>query len=193
MPSASTIDAIVEAVPIVMQCPAERDMHDSTSTMSDSFIAPVLAAKLAVQHRSAGDAYRRQIARRRTHQQRGRRLVAAHHQHDAVERIGADRFLDVHRDLVAEQHRRRPHQGFAEAHHREFDRKTAGVEHARADVFGQLAEVRVAGRCLRPGVADPDDRPAVELVVRYALVFHPRAVDERVAVVTAEPRGGTKR
>ncbi len=36
IPSDSTIDAIVDAVPIVMQCPAERDMHDSTSTMSDS-------------------------------------------------------------------------------------------------------------------------------------------------------------
>jgi hypothetical protein len=41
MPSASTIDAIVDAVPIVMQWPAERDMHDSTSTMSASFISPV--------------------------------------------------------------------------------------------------------------------------------------------------------
>ncbi len=126
MPSASTIDAIVDAVPIVMQWPAERDMHDSTSTMSDSLHlaglqhlgelpdvragADVLAAELAVQHRAAGDADRRQVARRRAHQQRGRGLVAAHHQHDAVERIGANRLLDVHRHLVAEQHRRRPHQ-----------------------------------------------------------------------------------
>ena len=52
---------------------------------------------------------------------------------------------------------------------------------------GELAEVRVARRGLRPGVADADDRPAVELVVRDALVLHPRAVDERVAVVAAEP------
>ena len=43
MPSASTIDAIVDAVPMVMQCPAERDMHDSASIMSDSFICPVLS------------------------------------------------------------------------------------------------------------------------------------------------------
>ena len=43
MPSASTIDAIVDAVPIVMQWPAERDMHDSTSAMSDSCISPVFS------------------------------------------------------------------------------------------------------------------------------------------------------
>src|SRR6185295_19922258 len=49
MPSASTIEAIVEAVPIVMQCPAERDMQDSTSTMSDSFIAPVLSISVNFQ------------------------------------------------------------------------------------------------------------------------------------------------
>ena len=39
----------------------------------------------------------------------------------------------------------------------------------------------------RPGVADADHRPAVEEIVREALVLHPRAVDQRVAVVAAEP------
>ena len=43
MPSASTIDAIVDAVPIVMQWPAERDMHASTSSMSAGFISPVFS------------------------------------------------------------------------------------------------------------------------------------------------------
>ena len=43
MPSASTIDAIVDAVPIVMQWPAERDMQDSASIMSPSFISPVFS------------------------------------------------------------------------------------------------------------------------------------------------------
>src|SRR6188768_3049972 len=52
--------------------------------------------------------------------------------------------------------------------------------------------MRVAGRRLGPRVADADDRPPVELIVRNALVLHPRAVDERVAVVTAEPFGGAK-
>ena len=70
--------------------------------------------------------------------------------------------------------------------------KAARVEHAVAHVLRELAEMRVAGRRLRPGVADADDRPAVELVVRDALVLHPRPVDERVAVVAAEPDGGAE-
>src|SRR5471030_876392 len=40
MPSASTIDAIVEAVPIVMQCPRERFMHDSASVNSSYVMVP---------------------------------------------------------------------------------------------------------------------------------------------------------
>ena len=39
-PSASTIEAIVEAVPIVMQCPCERCMHDSASWNSSCVILP---------------------------------------------------------------------------------------------------------------------------------------------------------
>src|SRR5258706_7038137 len=39
-PSASTIEAIVEAVPIVMQWPCERCMHDSASWNSSSEILP---------------------------------------------------------------------------------------------------------------------------------------------------------
>ena len=40
MPSASAIEAMVEAVPMTMQCPAERDMHDSISHHSSSEIRP---------------------------------------------------------------------------------------------------------------------------------------------------------
>ena len=42
-PSASVAEVIVDAVPMVMQWPAERDMHDSPSIMSLSFIWPVLS------------------------------------------------------------------------------------------------------------------------------------------------------
>ena len=66
--------------------------------------------------------------------------------------------------------------------HRELDREAAGLADAALDVLGELAEVRVAGRELGPGVADADDRPAVEQVGREALVLHPAAVHEAVAV-----------
>ena len=39
-PSASAIEAIVEAVPITMQWPVERDRHDSTSASSSSESSP---------------------------------------------------------------------------------------------------------------------------------------------------------
>ncbi len=48
MPSASAIDAIVEAVPITMQWPAERLMHDSASQNSSSVSRP---ARRSVQRR----------------------------------------------------------------------------------------------------------------------------------------------
>src|SRR5205823_11645083 len=121
------------------------------------------------------------------HQQRRRRLIAAHQQHDAVERIRAYRFLDVHCRLVAKQHRGGPHQRLAEAHYRKLDRETSAVEHAVANVLRELAEMRIARRRLRPRVANADHGPAIELIVRNALVFHPRAVDETIAVVAAEP------
>ena len=40
MPSASAIDAIVDAVPIVMQCPSDRDMHPSANAHSSCVIRP---------------------------------------------------------------------------------------------------------------------------------------------------------
>ena len=40
MPSASAIEAIVDAVPITMQCPAEREMHASISQNSSSLSCP---------------------------------------------------------------------------------------------------------------------------------------------------------
>jgi hypothetical protein len=59
-------------------------------------------------------------------------------------------------------------------------------------MLGELAEVRVAGRQLAPGVADADDGLALELVVGDALVLHPAAVHEAVLVLGAEPLGGAQ-
>src|ERR1700692_3380510 len=46
MPSASTMLAMVEAVPMVMQWPAERDMHASASMKSASDILPARTSSL---------------------------------------------------------------------------------------------------------------------------------------------------
>jgi hypothetical protein len=110
------------------------------------------------------------------HQQRRRRLVAAHHQHDGVDRIAADRLLDVHAGQIAGEHRGRPQVRLAVAEDRELDWIPARLENASTDPLGELTEVCVAGCQLRPGIADTDDRLALELVVRDALVLHPTAV-----------------
>ena len=79
------------------------------------------------------------------------------------------RLFDVDARQVARELRGRSQVRLAVAEDRELDRKTAGFEDAAFHVFGELAEVRVARCQLAPGVADADDRLALELVVRDAL------------------------
>ena len=149
--------------------------------------ADLLAAKLPGQHRAAGDADGRQIAARRAHEQRRRGLVAAHEQHDAIERIAADGFLDVHAGEIAEQHGGGTQLRFTERHHGEFERKTAGLVDAALHELRELAEVTIAGSQLAPGVADADDRPAIEQIVGIALVLDPAAMKETIFPFPAEP------
>ena len=68
-----------------------------------------------------------------------------------------------------------------------LERKSAGFVHAALHELRELAEVAVAGRELGPGVADADDRTAVEQVVRIALVLDPAAMQEAVFAFSAEP------
>ncbi len=147
-----------------------------------------LASIVAVQHRAARDDERRQVATGRAHHERGRRLVAAAEQHDAVEGVAADRLFDVHADEIAEEHRRRPQARLAGGHDGKLERQPAGFPHAALHVFGELAKVPVAGRQVGPRVADADDRPAVEHVARQR-ASHPAPVNEAVLVELAEPLG----
>ena len=149
--------------------------------------AQLLVAPAAVQHRPATHADGRQIGARRAHQQDRRRLVAAHQQHHAVDRVAADALLDVHRREVAVEHRRRPQQRLAERHHRKLEREAARLVDADLHLLGQRAEMRVARRQFAEGIADADHRPAVELVVRHAFALDPRAVGKTISVLAAEP------
>ena len=145
--------------------------------------ADFLAAKAAVQHRAARNGERRQIARRGAHQQRRRGFVAADQQDHAIDRIAANRLLDIHRRQIAEQHRGGTQIRFAQRHDRKFQRKAARFVHALFHIFGQFAEVGVARRQFRPRIADADHRPAIELIMWHALVFHPGAMNETILVV----------
>jgi hypothetical protein len=77
--------------------------------------------------------------------------------------------------------------GIAKRHHRKLQRKTANFQHAALHAVGDLAEVRITGCQLRPGIADADHRAAVEQMRRQALVLHPRAMHHAVDARPAEP------
>ena len=152
-----------------------------------------LAAELAVEHRAAGDDDRRQVAARRAHQQRRRGLVAAAQQHHAVDRIGADRFLDVHADEVAEQHRGRAASWSRPATSPEI---RAGSRRPRRRRASRAR--RCWRKCALQGVSSDQvlqmpitGRPS-NRSCGQALVLHPGAVNEAVAVGLAEPLGAAE-
>ena len=184
VPSASATSAIVEAVPMVLQCPRLRIIADSDAgncswptacrraPPRDSRHTSVpqpsgVPAEGAGQHRAAGHDDGGQVDRCGGHQQRRDRLVAAAQQHDAVDRVGPQHLLGGHRRHVAPQHRGRPHLRLAERHHRQV---RAGCRRPRRRRClhrrRHLVQVGVARGQVRGGVGDRDLRAAVEGVDR---------------------------
>ncbi len=147
----------------------------------------IAAAPLAVQHRARAYHDRRQIDARRTHKLARRGLVATPEQDDPVHAIGPDALLHVHRKKIAKQHRGRLHLGLAQAHHRKLHREAPCLPDPTLHAFGQLAQPGIAGRELRPCVADADHRATIENMVGEALVLHPRTVNEAIPVELSIP------
>ena len=153
-PSASAIAIMVAAVPIIMQVPNERAMPPSISSHSASVMLPARFSSQYFQTsepepsilpcqlpRSIGPG--RHVDRRhahadRAHDQAGRGLVAAAHQHRAVDRMAAQQLLGLHREEVAVEHGGRLHDHFGERHRRQLDREAAGLQHAALHVLGAL-------------------------------------------------------
>src|SRR5690349_4622133 len=148
--------------------------------------ADLLAFEMPGEHRPTRNADRRQIAARRAHEQRRRGLVTTHEQHDAIHRVAANRFFDIHAREIAEQHRGGLQLRFAQRHHGKFERESAGFEHTAFYKLRYLAEVAVTWREFAPGIADTDDRAAVEHIVGIALVLEPASMDESILVLLAE-------
>ena len=198
--------AIVDAVPMVMQCPFERCMQDSAAVNSSCAILPP---------RTSSDICHTPVpepiclprkcpttsARRRCRWS-GMSQLAAPISSDGVVlsqpmssttpsmRIAADGFFDVHAGEIAEQHRGGPQLRLAQRHHGKLERESAGFVDPALHELRELAEVAVAGSELAPGVADADDGTAVEQVVRIALVLDPAAVNETVLVLLARTSPG---
>ena len=194
---------MVAAVPITMQVPNERAMppsisfHSVVADMAGAFLVPVfpdvgagaerVAAPVAAQHRAGRHVDRRQPHRDRAHDQAGRGLVAAAHQHRAVDRMAAQQLLAFHGEEIAVEHGRRFDERLGERHRRQLDGKAAGLPDAALDVLGALAQMAVAGVDLAPGVEDADHRLAGPVGAVVAELPEPRAMAERAQIVAAEP------
>ena len=183
MPSVSTMQPMVLAVPITMQVPlvgASRSLTVSMSARREgagAMLAPQAAAvgagaqhlalEMADQHRPDRQHDRRTVDARRRHQLGRQGLVAAADQHDRVHRLGADHLLGVHRHQVAQEHAGRMREALVDRHRREDHRQGAGQHDAALHRLDQVGHVAVAGIVVAEGVGDADDRP-VERVVGIA-------------------------
>ena len=117
----------------------------------------------------------------------GRGLVAAAHQHRAVDRMAAQELLGLHRQEVAIEHGGRLHEHFGERHRRQFERETAGLVHAALHVFRARAQVRVTGIDVAPGIDDADDGLLAPVIGVIAELAQPRAVAKGAKIADPEP------
>ena len=193
---------------MVMQCPCERCMQDSASWNSSSVIfaraqvlrhrpdvgarADVGAAVLAREHRPARYGDGRQVDLRGAHQQRGRGLVAAHQQHGAVDRVGAhDSSTSIEARL-----RYSIAVGRSSVSPSDITGNSSGKPPASSTpaltCSAMVRKWELHGHQLGIRVADPDDGPPVELVLRDAAVLGPAPIDEAVDVLAPEPLDAAK-
>ena len=147
----------------------------------------MLAVPVPAQHGPRRHVDERQPHRGRAHDERGRRLVAAAHQHGAVDRVRAQHFLGLHREEIAIEHAARLLEGLGHRHHRQLDRETARLPHAALHFLGARAEMGVAGQEIAPGVDDPDHRLAAEIRARVSHLQRARAMPLRAQTLAAEP------
>ena len=145
------------------------------------------ALKPPRQHWAAGQHNGWQIHTGRAHDERRRGFVAAREQHNGIKRIGSDAFFDGHAGQIAVEHGRGANDGFAQGHHRKFQRKTARFVNAVFDTLRQFSKMTVAGRYFRPSIADANDGLALELVRGVALIFQPTAVYKTIFPFFSKP------
>ena len=142
---------------------------------------------VAAQHRPGRHVDRRQSHRDRAHDEARGGLVAAAHQHRAVDRMTAQKLLAFHSEEISIEHGRRFDERLGERHCRQFDGKTAGLPDAAFHVFGAVAQMPVTSVDVAPGVEDADHRLAGPIVAVVAELPEPRAMAERAQIIAAEP------
>ncbi len=152
-------------------------------------LAPVATA----QHRPGRDVDRGQPRARGTHDERGRGLVTAAHEHRAVGRVGAQRLLHFDGQQVPVHHRGRLAVRLRQGGHAELHREAARLPHPPLDLLGAFPQVHVARVQLGPGVENGDDRLALVLGGVHPELAHPRPVTEGAQARRAEPGGAAQR
>ena len=114
---------------------------------------------------------RRNVDGRRRHQQRRRGLVAADGQHDAVERIAVEHLDQREIGEIAVERGGRPLARLLDRMAGKLERHAARRLDAGAHALGELDVVAVAGRQVRAGLGDADQRLAgLQLGARQAEV-----------------------
>ncbi|MEY9772781.1 hypothetical protein ABIA14_005122 [Sinorhizobium fredii] len=151
-----------------------------------------LAAIIAAQHRPGRHEDRRQVDLDRPHDGCRRGLVAAGEQHDAVDRMRADEFLDLHGEEVAVEHRRRLHIGLGERHGRQLDRKAPRLPDTALDLLGASAQMRMARVDVAPGIDNRDHRLGGDFLLVVAHLVETGAMPEGAQVLGAEPAEAPK-
>ncbi len=146
-----------------------------------------LALPVAAQHGTCREINGRQVHAGGAEQKSRRGLVAAAHQHHAIDGMAAQKFLGVHRQHVAIEHGGGLQERFRQRQRRQLHRKAAGHQHAALDVVDPALEVHVAGLCIRPRVEDRDDRPVLPLLGRVTHLHRARAMAEGAQVVGRKP------
>ena len=184
-------------------------MPPSISTHSRSVMAPArlssqnfqasepeprdAALPVAAQHRPCGEVDEGQPRADGAQHEARRGLVAAAHQHRAVDGMGADQLLRLDREQVAVEHRRGLDEVLRQADRRQLDRHPAGLKDPALDPLRPVAEVQVAGVDLRPGVEDRDHGLAGPVLRREPHLHRAGAVAEAPQVVLGEPARAAQR
>ena len=122
----------------------------------------------------------------------GRGLIAAAHQHDAVDGLRAQQLLRLHGQEVPVHHGGRLGHLLADGHGGHFHRVAASLPHAALHFFGPLAHVAVAGIAVGPGIDNADDRLAREILAADTHFHGAAAVAEGAHSIHAEPAMAAK-
>jgi len=149
--------------------------------------------QIAVAQHAAGRAEQgRQVHADGAHHRARRGLVATGQQHHAVHRQRAQQLLHLHGQEVAVQHGGGLDHHLAQAHGGQLEGHAAGQQHAALDGLGALAQVRMAGRQIAPGVDDGDDRPLQHILAAQPHLLDALAVREAAHVAGGKPAAASQ-